>query len=79
MLVATRLRHIAGTRWSERRHLKVERLDEPAGVAAVALQEALSSAQADSLRSSPWATVGGYLNNARKILNATEEIELKLI
>jgi putative transposase len=40
MLVAARLRHIAGSRWGERRYLKVERLDEPEGVAAEAVQEA---------------------------------------
>jgi transposase-like protein len=40
MLVAARLRHIAGTRWGERRYLKVDRLDEPVGVAAEAVQEA---------------------------------------
>ena len=40
MLVAARLRHIAGSRWGERRYLKVDRLDEPVGVAAEAVQEA---------------------------------------
>ena len=40
MLVAARLRHIAGTRWGERRYLKVERLEEPSGVVAAGEQEA---------------------------------------
>jgi len=40
MLVAARLRHIAGSRWGERRYLKVERLEEPSGVAAEGAQEA---------------------------------------
>lgn len=34
MLVAARLRHIAGSRWGERRYLKVERLEEASLVAA---------------------------------------------
>ncbi|GEM_PF-7043959 len=36
MLVAARLRHIAGSRWGERRYLKVERLEESILVAAEA-------------------------------------------
>jgi len=36
MLVAARLRHIAGSRWGERRYLKVERLEEASLVAAEA-------------------------------------------
>lgn len=36
MLVAARLRHIAGSRWGERRYLKVDRLEEPGWVAAEA-------------------------------------------
>jgi putative transposase len=40
MLVAARLRHIAGSRWGERRYLKVERLEEPFEPAVEAAQEA---------------------------------------
>lgn len=29
MLVAARLRHIAGTKWGTRRYLDMDRLDEP--------------------------------------------------
>ena len=36
MLMAARLRHIAGSRWGERRYLKVERLEESILVAAEA-------------------------------------------
>jgi len=34
MLVAARLRHIAGTKWGTRRYLDMERLKETATIAA---------------------------------------------
>jgi hypothetical protein len=37
MLVAARLRHVAGTKWGTRRYLDMERLKEPGEAPAVVM------------------------------------------